>query len=184
MSILLAIAFSTLGFATTNLELAFDGATTAYRADFQTENGRPAPQPYGYFFEKEEGEILSTVFFPENSKMTASVYGCHEHQPGEFDCHKENKLEIGEYARSTNLYSAEEMKKSLPLALDFFTKNVAPEETILTVKLWEAFSNIRFVINYKKGNARVQYFLACHYHGTEMDCHFKRDAGPGQPMLP
>lgn len=184
MWMIMTLAFSVLSYSASNFEYAFLGSTQSYQNDFQTENGRPAPQPYGYFFEKEESEILSTVFFEENRKMTGSIYGCHEHSPGEFDCHRENKLVLGDYSRSSNLYSVEEMKQSLPLAIEFFTQNVGAKSDIVTIKLWEAFSNIRYVMTYKKGETVSQYFIACHFHGNGLDCHRKRDAGPGEPKLP
>jgi hypothetical protein len=187
MLVLLSLLISTPGFTASNFENAMIGSTQSYRADFQSENGKVAPEPYGYFLENEGDETLSTVFHEDwihqesNKYLAASVYGCHEHKPGEFDCHKEDKKNLGDYSRSTNLYNADEMKKSLPLALEFFVRNVAPESTISSVKLWEAFSNIRYVVQYKKDNSIQSYFLACHYHSGEMDCHRKRDAGPGEP---
>ncbi len=184
MWIVLGLVFSALSFSASNFEYAFSGSTEAYQTDFQTDNGRPAPQPYGYFLEKEENEILSTVFFEENRKLTGSVYGCHEHSPGEYDCHRENKLTLSDFSRSSNLYGVEEMKQSVPLAIEFFAQNVAPESDIVSLKFWEAFSNIRYVVTYKKGENVNQYFLACHFHGGGLDCHRKRDAGPGEPILP
>jgi hypothetical protein len=181
MLMLLSLLISTQGFSASNFENAMIGSTLSYRADFQSENGKVAPEPYGYFLENEGDETLSTVFHEDNKNLAAVIYGCHEHTLGEYDCHKEDRKILGAYSRSTNLYNAAEMQKSLPLALEFFVKNVAPEASIQNIKLWEAVSNIRYVINYKKGEKTESYFLACHYHGGEMDCHRKRDAGPGEP---
>ncbi len=183
MLIIFSLLFNVSVFAASNFELAAAASTESYRTDFQSENGRSAPEPYGYFLERETAEILSTVFFDENRKMTASTYGCHDHRPGEFDCHKEDKRTLGAYSRTTAIYNAEEMKKSIPLAIDFFSKSVAPESSIISLKLWEAHSNIRYVVEYLKGTTKTRYFLACHYHDGEMDCHHKRDAGPGEPTL-
>jgi len=167
-------------FAATVFENATEAVTAAYRADFKAEKGLDAPEPVGFFLEKEEDEVIATIYFLEESSLRASVYGCHQHG-AHYDCHKEDRAELGAYQRSTSLYSAAEMKKSVGLALEFFSKNIAPIEAIQSLKLWEAQENIRFIVAYKTQNSDQVFFQACHYHGSKMDCHRKRDAGPGEP---
>jgi hypothetical protein len=181
LSLLLALALLPAStFAASSFENATEAATAAYRADFKAEKGLDAPEPVGFRLESEEDEVLTTVYFLDGSNLRATIYGCHQHG-AQYDCHKEDRAELGAYRRSTNLYSAAEMKKSVGLALEFFGKNVAPVETIQSLKLWEAEENIRFIVAYKKQNSDQVFFQACHYHGKEMDCHRKRDAGPGEP---
>lgn len=166
--------------AASSFENAAEAVTAAYRADFKAEKGLDAPEPVGFFLELEEDEVLTTVYFLDGSSLRALVYGCHQHG-NNFDCHKEDRAELGAYQRSTNLYSAAEMNKSIGLALEFFSKNIAPKETVKSLKLWEAQENIRFIVAYEKQNSKHIFFQACHYHGGKMDCHRKRDAGPGEP---
>ena len=156
------------------------GVSNAYRQDYQSERGQNAPEPVGYFLEKEGDEIISSVYFVDGTSLLATIFGCHQHG-AEFDCHKENRADLGAYRRSTSLYRAEEFQKSVPLALDFFAKNVAPESSVVALKFWEAEENIRFVVTYLANGAPKTFFLACHFHGGGLDCHRKRDAGPGEP---
>ena len=166
--------------ASASFEKATAAATDAYRADFQAEHGLAAPDPLGFFLESEEDEILSTVYFVKDGALAADVYGCHSHGPEEFDCHREDRKQLGAYERSTSLYSAAEMRQSVPLALEFFA-GVAPGAEVTSLKLWEAQENIRYVVGYRQNGQTKTYFLACHRHGAGIDCHRKRDAGPGQP---
>lgn len=161
-------------------ELATGGATEAYLQDFRSESGRAAPEPIGYFLESAGDETLSRVYFADGTNLRAFDYGCHQHGR-DFDCHRENRADLGAYRRSTQLYGAKEMKQSVPLAIELFESKIGPASTIRTMKFWEAEQNIRFVIGYEKSGITKTYFLACHFHGAELDCHYKRDAGPGEP---
>lgn len=179
---LLFLLASTPAFAASAWESSIAAATDAYRTDFLAERGSAAAEPVGYFFELEGEEVLTSVYFLDGGDLRAYVYGCHEHGPGEFDCHREDRADLGTYGRSSILYSAAEMQKSLPLALELFAAKVGPVESLRSIKLWEAEENIRFVMAYEPaGQAGQVFYQACHYHGAEMDCHRKRDAGPGEP---
>jgi len=178
IAILALLSFSAPALA--SFSEATVASTSSYRKDYQAERGVKAPEPVGYFLEKEGEEVISSVYFLDGNSLLATIYGCHQHG-AEFDCHKENRADLGAYHRSSSLYRAEEFQQSVPLALDFFTKNVAPESSVVAVKFWEAEENIRFVITYLAGETKKTFFLGCHFHGSSMDCHRKRDAGPGEP---
>lgn len=177
---LLALLISAPAFAASPYESATVAAITAFRLDFKSEKGVDAPQPLGYFLENESEEILTTVYFLDGADLKADVYGCHQHGAN-FDCHREDRATLGSYTRSSSLYSAELLNKSVPLALDFFEANVAPVSTVKSVKLWEAEQNIRYSITFEKNGTEQKFFIGCHFHGGGMDCHRKRDAGPGEP---
>lgn len=161
-------------------EISVAAATEEYRADFRSERGLEPADPLGYFLSQEGDETIARTYFTDNGVLRAFDYGCHAHGD-HAHCHQEGKADLGAYERSSALYSAAELQKAIPLALEFFAANVAPATAVSSLQLWEAAENIRFVIGYEKDGQAQEFFLGCHYHGSEMDCHRKRDAGPGQP---
>lgn len=179
--LLLALTLSSPAFAASGWQQSISAAASAYELDFQADQGRTAVTPVGFFLEKGDGEFLTRVYFEESGTLRAFDYGCHQHSAEEFDCHRENRADLGAYARSTSLYDAAEMAKATGLALDLFVSKEAPESAITSIKAWEAEGNIRFSIRFEKEGEKSS-FIACHYHGSEMDCHRKRDAGPGEPQ--
>lgn len=179
--VLLALAISSPAFAASGWQQSVSAAASAYELDFQADHGQAASAPLGFSLEKEEDEILTRVYFVDSGNLRAFDYGCHQHSAEEFDCHRENRADLGAYTRSTSLYSAAEMAKATGLAIELFAAKEAPESAIKSIKAWEAEGNIRFSIRFEKEGEKSS-FIACHYHGTEMDCHRKRDAGPGEPQ--
>jgi hypothetical protein len=152
----------------------------SYAVDFKTEFEKTAAEPVGFNIVREGEELVSTVFFTDGAALRSYSYGCHLHGD-HAHCHQEGKAEHGNYSRLTSKYNAAEMAKSIEAALDIFVRKVAPEAAIESMKIWEAEEMIRFSISYKKNGPKKE-FMACHYHaGTEMDCHRKGNAGPGEP---
>lgn len=180
-ALLLTLAFSTPAFAASGWEQSITAASSAYELDYKADQGRSASAPAGFFLERGDGEYLTRVYFVEETALRAFDYGCHQHSAEEFDCHRENRADLGAYTRSSSLYSAAEIAKATGLALELFESKEASESAITSLKAWEAEGNIRFSIRFEKEGEKSS-FIACHYHGSEMDCHRKRDAGPGEPQ--
>lgn len=179
--LVIALAFSSPAFAASDWQQSVAASASAYKLDFQADSGRAAESPLGFFLEKGDHEVLSRVYFLEGNSLRAFDYGCHQHSAEEFDCHRENRLDLGSYSRSSSRYSAEEMARATGYAIELFAAKEAPESAITSIKAWEAEDNIRFAIKFEKEGEKSS-FMACHYHGSEMDCHRKRDAGPGEPQ--
>lgn len=179
--LLLALASSSPAFAASGWQQSVSAAASSYELDYQADQGRAASSPLGFFLEKGDGEFLTRVYFVEEGSLRAFDYGCHQHSADEFDCHRENRADLDAYARSSSLYSAAEFAKATGLAIELFVSKEAPEAAITSIKTWEAEGNIRFSIRFEKEEEKSS-FIACHYHGSEMDCHRKRDAGPGEPQ--
>lgn len=179
-ALLICLAFASPAFAASGWQQSVSAAADAYELDFRADHGQAASAPLGFFLEKEEDEFLTKVYFVDNGNLRTFDYGCHQHSPEEFDCHRENRADLGAYTRSTSQYGAAEMAKATGLALEIFVAKEAPESAITSIKAWEAEGNIRFAIRFEKEGEKSS-FLGCHYHGSEMDCHRKREAGPGEP---
>ncbi len=159
-----------------------EAAIQAFRADYKTDTGRELnKETLGFRLEKHEDETLVRVYFQNGEMLDANDYGCHLHSANEFDCHKEDRASLGAYKRSSKLYTIQNLSESLGLAIELFVQKVATESSIQKIKLWEAEQNIRVVLSYDKAGKTANEFIACHFHGAHMDCHRKRDAGPGEP---
>lgn len=154
-------------------------ANESYVVDYKSDHNQAASGPVGFGLAREGDELIASVYYTEAGALRSYGYGCHSHGD-HAHCHQESKGEHGNYARLTNKYKAEEMIKAIEAAMEMFVRKVALESAIKSMKIWEA-EDIRFSINYDK-NGPKQEFMACHYHsGTEMDCHRKGSAGPGEP---
>ena len=178
----LLLAFSSFAHAASDWQLAASAATSEYQKDYKSEKGMEAEAPLGLFLVREEEELISKVYYSEGNKLLSFTYGCHLHSAEEFDCHKEDRADHGGYTRLGNAYNTQALVESIPAALEVFTRKLGPESLITSMKLWQAEDLIRFVISYEK-NGPKKDFLACHFHGgtTELDCHRKSSAGPGEP---
>lgn len=162
-------------------EDALRSATANYRQVYQAERNMPAPEPLGFSLSIWPHDVMATVFSVADGKLSAFESACHYHGT-DMDCHERSSAELGEYTRSSAMYSVTEMEKALGLAADFLAQTV-PGAILRKADLWEAQKNIRFVLGFEKDGQAQEIFVGCHYHGAEMDCHRKRDAGPGRPAL-
>jgi|GEM_PF-3041729 len=180
LALVALLVYPASSFAGSSWQYVTSEATESYSIDYKTDRGQNAPEPAGFSLVREGEETVAKVYYLDASALNSYSYGCHLHGD-HAHCHQEGKAEHGSYARLSSKYNAAEMAKAIEASLDIFVRKVAPESAIQSMKIWEAEEMIRFSIAYEKSGPK-QEFLACHYHsGTEMDCHRKGNAGPGEP---